>query len=93
MIFHLFQVLAKVDESQKLVAMHIYFVNYLCIYIYCVSHNYLNIQQAMDKEFFKKEAQQNFDKYLPFFPWASELSELQKTISSQQNNGDINKEL
>ena len=47
----------------------------------------------MDKEFFKKEAQQNFEKYLPFFPWASELSELQKTISSQQNNGDINKEL
>ena len=47
----------------------------------------------MDKEFFKKEAELNFEKYLPFFPWASELSELQKTISSQQNNGDINKGL
>ena len=73
--------------------MYIFLIIYVYIYIYCVSHNYLNIQQAMDKEFFKKEAQQNFDKYLPFFPWASELSELQKTISSQQNNGDINKEL
>ena len=48
----------------------------------------------MDKEFFKKEAELNFEKYLPFFPWASELSELQKTtISSQQNNGAINIEM
>ena len=47
----------------------------------------------MGKEFFKKEAKLNFEKYLPFFPWASELSELQKTISSQQNNGAINIEM